>query len=144
MRTPELRPILIDVPEDKWGPKRELTVVEEGAEIPQEVPEKTEKEEYQEKVSREQVDALNTVLQNGITLTNNLNGQILSAVLPMAGTEIAIRHNLKITPKYRIILKHRGDGLVLDGATAWNSTTVYFKASQATEDINITFILMRE
>ena len=96
------------------------------------------------KIHRENTDHLNSAFQKGITLSNNLNGQIITVTLPSAGTEVGIRHNLNVTPKYRIILKHMGDGIILDGDTAWDGTTVYFKASQATENITTTILLMRE
>lgn len=90
------------------------------------------------------VDFLNAFFRRGITLENNLDGEIVQAVLPSVGTEVGIRHNLNVVPKYRIILKHRGDGIILDGDTAWDGKTVYFKASQATQDITTTILLMRE
>lgn len=98
---------------------------------------------FTDKTFGDMVDALNTVFQRGITLVDNMDGQVVDVVLPSAGTEIGVRHNLKVPPKYRIILKHRGDGIILDGDTAWDGQTAYFKSSQATEDITAKILLMR-
>jgi len=145
MRVPEFKPVLVDLPSDKYLKPAPLeSTVEESELNPPSKPPKTEKQEYHEKVAREQADGLNSLFQRGITLTNNMNGQILTVTLPSAGTEVGIRHNLKITPKYRIILRHRGNGIVIDGPTAWDGSTVYLKASQATENLTITFMVMRE
>lgn len=98
---------------------------------------------FSDKTFGDLADALNSAFLRGITLKDNLDGDIVEITIPSAGTEIGIRHNLKVTPKYRIILKHRGDGIILDGDTAWDGKTVYFKASQATENIQATILLMR-
>lgn len=100
-------------------------------------------QEENNKTSRATADVINSVFQKGITLEDNMSGHIVEITLPSAGTEVGIRHNLKVTPKYRIILKHKGNGIILDGDTAWNGTTAYFKASQATENIKATILLMR-
>jgi len=99
---------------------------------------------FEDKSFGDMVDKLNSLFNRGVTLLNNMNGQIIEVTLPAAGTEVDVRHNLNVTPKYRIILKQRGDGIILDGDTPWDGTTVYFKASQATEDIITTILLMRE
>jgi len=94
------------------------------------------------------VDFLNSVFQNGITIANNFSGQIIEGViLPAAGTEISIPHRLKTVPKYRIILRHSGNGIVVDGPTTWNDKAIYLKnstsAAMGSEDVTVTILLLR-
>lgn len=77
----------------------------------------------------------------------NFSGQIINNVRLPFGKDIAIPHSLKLIPKYRILLKQRGEGIILDSDTPWTTTTVYLKAvsiSGKTEGYcDITFILIR-
>ena len=73
------------------------------------------------------VDFVNSIFQNGITLENNLNGQIIENIaLPASGEEIKIPHRLKAVPKYRIILRQDGVGVVVDGGD-WNENYITLK-----------------
>jgi len=55
---------------------------------------------------------LNFILK-GLTLTN-MDGQIKTVTIP-AGTILRVSHRLSVKPKYRIILKQDGGGLIRDG-----------------------------
>ena len=75
----------------------------------------------------EMADNLNTLL-SGLNLGNNMNGQIIeNIILPADGTELAISHNLKSAPKYRIILRQDEDAVILDGTTPWDDKKIYLK-----------------
>lgn len=68
---------------------------------------------------------LNAVLLN-ITV-ENLQAQTLSFVIA-SGETLELTHSLKQVPRYRIILRQRGDGSLRDGDADWTDKTVYFKA----------------
>ena len=46
--------------------------------------------------------------------------------LPADGSEVRISHNLKVVPKYRIILRQSGE--VFDGETEWTDKYIYLRA----------------
>jgi len=72
------------------------------------------------------VDSLNTVL-GGLLLSENMSGQVIENIeLPVDGSEVRISHNLKVVPKYRIILRQSGQ--VFDGETEWTDKYIYLKA----------------
>lgn len=99
------------------------------------------KREFDEDSYGEMVDSLNTVLGRGLLLGSNFNGQIIENITLPNGVEVAISHNLKVTPKYRIILRQKGNAVINDGDTEWNDKTVYLKSSPA--DSIVTIILIR-
>lgn len=104
------------------------------------------KRDFSEAGYGELVDVLNTLIR-AITLTGNMAGQIIENItLPANSDEIAISHNLKVVPKYRIILRQRGDGVIIDGDT-WDDKKVSFRRDNLTapaEDLVISILLMRE
>ena len=67
---------------------------------------------------------------------------ILEVSIP-ATTNLKIRHNLKVTPKYRLILRQEGGGAILDINTEWNKDYVTLRNSGATATI-ITVALFKE
>ena len=103
------------------------------------------KHEYEREFSNESygktIDSLNTILGNGLLLESNFSGQIIENINLPSGVEVGISHNLKITPKYRIILRQVGNSVIVDGDSSWNDKTIYLKAASA--DSVITIILMR-
>jgi len=85
------------------------------------------------------VDILNTGLSN-LTIDENMSGEVIEVTLPADGTEIEIPHNLKITPKYRIIVRQSGKGLVIDGLAEWTERYIYLKlATLSTPSQNVNF-----
>ena len=52
--------------------------------------------------------------------------------VPLSTTEIAIPHNLKITPKYMIILRQSAPASIYDGTTPWTDKTIFLRASAST------------
>jgi len=86
------------------------------------------------------VDLLNTGLTK-LTLGENMSGQITEVVLPADGTEIAVPHSLKEVPKYRIIVRQNGAGLVIDGTKEWTDRYIYlrlanFNAAIPSQNVN--------
>ena len=86
------------------------------------------KPEYSKEKPEEMVDSLNTVLGNGILLGSNLGGQIIENIKLPLGENVAISHNLKMTPKYRIILRQKGGLTITDGDLEWDDKKIYLKA----------------
>ena len=56
-------------------------------------------------------------LSKNISFSENI-GNVVEVTIP-AGTEIRIPHGLKVVPKYRIILRQYGNGVITDGAETW-------------------------
>ena len=99
--------------------------------------------EFSEESFNKLVDFVNTAFTN-IELKDNMNGQVIENIeLPANADEIAISHNLKITPKYRILLRQDVDGVVIDGTTEWSDKTIYLKRSTAGSIMKISILLMR-
>jgi len=98
------------------------------------------KPDYSVDRPEEMVDSLNTVLDNGLLLGSNLGGQIIENIELKAGQNVAISHNLKITPKYRIILRQDTSSIISDGVLEWTDKKIYLNASA---DTTITILLMR-
>jgi hypothetical protein len=94
--------------------------------------------EFSQKKYGEMVDYLNSVLQNGITLIDNMSGQIIDFSIT-AGTELRLNHRLKSVPKYRIILRQDANVVIYDG-NDWNDKYITLNASS---DVNGKILLMR-
>lgn len=89
------------------------------------------------------VDFINSIFQNGITLEDNLSGQIIEDIyLPSSGAEISIPHRLKVVPKYRIILRQSNGAIIADGSTAWDDRKIYLRATNSI-DSTISVLLLR-
>jgi len=61
---------------------------------------------------------------------DNLNGKVITLDMP-SGIEMAIPHNLKRVPKYRIILRKSAIGEIIDGVKSWTSQIIYLKNTGA-------------
>lgn len=94
--------------------------------------------EFSEENFGRMVDVLNTFFTK-ITLADNFNGQILESIrLPADGSDVEIKHNLKVTPKYMIILRQKGVGVTIDGSKEWNSRTIFLRKVEAVSgDLNV-------
>lgn len=69
---------------------------------------------------------LNTILRN-LSLGDNFGAQILEEQTLTNGQEVSLPHSLKSTPKYRIIVRQRGNGLITDGSQLWTDTQIFLK-----------------
>lgn len=98
--------------------------------------------EFSKESFGEMVDSLNTVLNS--LLLAQMSGQILENILlPVSGGEVAIAHNLKSVPKYRIILRQAGSGIIVDGDTPWDDKKIYLKLQQSTSDVTLSVLILR-
>lgn len=86
------------------------------------------------------VEELNNTLQN-LSFERNFNGQVFENIEISATSTLRIFHNMGVEPKYKLILKQSGGGLITDGNFSEKYVELYNSgASTAT----ITFILLKE
>jgi len=78
-----------------------------------------------------------------ISLGDNMSGQIINDIQMIAGQTIDISHNLKVTPKYRIILRQRTNGIIADGDKPWTDKAIYLKNTGLSDD-TISILIMRD
>lgn len=87
------------------------------------------------------IDQLNIGLSR-LGLVENFQSYLASDVSIAAGTEVEIKHNLKIIPSMRIIVRQTGNAVILDGDTAWTSDKIYLKNPSGTAAV-VTVLIMR-
>ena len=99
--------------------------------------------DFSEENFRRLVDAFNT-LAGQISLFSNMAGQIVENIEIDAGVEVRISHNLKVVPKYKILLRHNNvDALVVDGTEIWNEKYITLVNKGASSTI-ISILIMKE
>lgn len=92
------------------------------------------------------VDSLNTLLSNGITIEDNVSGQVVTLQNIPMGVELQIPHRLGTVPKFRLILRQRGTFILEDGGTQWDDKAIYIKATSsggASTNNSLTLLIMR-
>lgn len=99
--------------------------------------------EFSEEAYSRTVDSLNTVLND--LGTGNMGGQVIELSLPIGGGEVRLSHNLKITPKYRIILGMNKSCIISDGQSIWNEKFIYLEAKSSTDtgDVAVKVLLLK-
>jgi hypothetical protein len=55
----------------------------------------------------------------------------------------SIQHFLGVTPKYRIILRQTGNGVLVDTPSEWNSSSITM-TNKGSEVVNATIMIVRE
>lgn len=76
------------------------------------------------RIMNENIVEINFILRN-LTLSN-LDGEVVTSIIPASGT-VKIPHKLRILPKYRILLKQTGGGVITDV----NFTETYIELSNS-------------
>ena len=76
-----------------------------------------------------------------ISLSHNFSAEIKEVVIP-AGVDLEIPHSLRLTPKYRIILRQRGNAVITD-ETLWTDKKIYLKNNGAVE-VTLTVMIVKE
>ena len=94
------------------------------------------------------IDALNKLI-NQFNFTNkflslqaNFDGNI-STVTIKAGTTVKIEHFLGVTPKWRVILRQEGNGVISDIPSGWTDKLITIKNNGA-EDVTLSLLIARE
>lgn len=79
-------------------------------------------------------------LQRFMTLSKNFDGYVTEVVLP-ATTATRIQHFLGKIPKYRIVLRQDGNGVISDIPSGWTDTYITLYNNGATEIRAVIFIV---
>lgn len=88
------------------------------------------------------VDAF--VFQSGaISIDSNFNGFIARDVVIAAGATLKIQHFLGVIPKWRIILRQTGNGVISDVPSEWDNRTISLK-NNGIESVTISVLIARE
>ena len=77
------------------------------------------------------VDLINTLTRE-IEIFN-MAGQVVENIEIGSTEEVRISHNLKVVPKYRIILRQSGE--VFDGETEWTDKYIYLRAKSSFDGV---------
>ena len=81
-------------------------------------------------------------LAKSFSFEKNFNGFIAKAVIP-ATSELKIQHFLGVTPKYRLILRQEGNGVITDIPSGWNDKIITLYNNGAVE-VTDTILIARE
>jgi hypothetical protein len=94
------------------------------------------------------VDTLNTFINSYNFLTKsfsfekNINGFFTQVTIP-ANSEISIQHFLGVKPKYRLILRQEGNGIISDVSSGWDDKVITLFNNGAVQ-ITATILIVRE
>ena len=88
------------------------------------------------------VSAEFTTLSKLLSFTANFDGYITTVTIPASGS-LKVQHFLGIIPKYRIILKQEGNGVISDIPSEWNDKTITL-VNNGVVDVTITILIARE
>jgi hypothetical protein len=76
-----------------------------------------------------------------VTLEESFNCEILEVVFP-ASSNVVIYHKLGIRPKYRLILRQEGNGVLTDVPSGWNQFQILMTNNGAVQ-VTATIMLVR-
>lgn len=77
-----------------------------------------------------------------LSFQNNFDGYIASVTFPASST-IQIQHFLGVTPKWRVVLRQEGNGVLSDISSGWNDTFITMK-NNGTEVVTASILIARE
>ena len=77
-----------------------------------------------------------------LSFQNNFDGYIAEVVFAI-GEEKAIQHFLGVTPKFRVILRQTGNGVLTDVTSGWNNKTITIKNNGSVE-VTASILIARE
>ena len=80
---------------------------------------------------------------SAISIDSNFNGFIARDVTILAGETARIQHFLGVIPKWRIILRQTGNGVITDVPSEWNTKTIVLKNNGA-ESVTLSLLIARE
>jgi hypothetical protein len=80
---------------------------------------------------------------SSISIESNFNGFIAKDVTIALGSVVKIQHFLGVIPKWRIILRQTGNGVITDISSEWNTKTISLK-NNGTDDVIISVLIARE
>ena len=83
-------------------------------------------------------DEILTILNKGLLFSDNFDayiGTLTTDATP--GTETAIAHGLKRTPSGYLVISRDKNGVIYNGATAWDATNIYVRSNVASVTIKV-------
>ena len=83
-----------------------------------------------------------TLLGKFISFDRHFGGFVATVVFP-ATTTVAIQHFLGVIPKYRVILRQEGNGVLSDIPSGWNNKVISIRNNGAVE-VKATILIARE
>lgn len=82
-------------------------------------------------------------LTRSLSIQSNFDGYIAENVVIPSLTEVKIQHFLGITPKWRMILRQVGNGVITDTPSNWNDKVISLYNNGAVE-VTATIFIARE
>lgn len=76
-------------------------------------------------------------------IESTFNGYVAKDVTIGTGGTVQIQHFLGVIPKWRIILRQTGNGVITDVSSEWNTRTISLKNNGA-EDVTLSVLIARE
>jgi len=74
-------------------------------------------------------DEVKTILNNGLTFTDNFAGKITTVTFSAANTDVAVAHGLGRVPTGYLIISSGASMSVYTGSSAWTSNLIYLRSS---------------
>lgn len=87
-------------------------------------------------------------ITKALTLKGNFNCYIVDVTFKAFGDATGrdsqqIQHFLGVIPKYRIILRQTGNGVLVDTPSQWNNSYIVMR-NRGTEEVTATIMIVRE
>ena len=79
-----------------------------------------------------------------ISIQSNFDGYIARDVDLAANTSVKIQHFLGVRPKWRIILRQTGNGVITDIPEEWTDKVISLKNNSTTDSVRISVFIARE
>lgn len=77
-----------------------------------------------------------------LSLQSNFEGKIVSVKIA-ANSQLQIEHFLGVIPKWRIILRQEGNGLITDVSSGWDEKIITLK-NNGSEEVTLSLLIARE
>jgi hypothetical protein len=77
-----------------------------------------------------------------LSFQNNFDGYIASVVFP-ASSSVQIEHFLGVTPKWRVVLRQEGNGVLSDISSGWNEDYITM-TNNGIEVVTASILIARE
>lgn len=95
------------------------------------------------------INALNVLTNDynffvkNVSIDMNFNGQVIENIVFAAGETKTIPHSIGIVPKYRVILRQQGNGVLDDIPSGWNKYSIQMKNNGAVP-VTATILVLKE
>jgi len=102
-------------------------------------------QEFKNIFSKENYEQLTEALNVGLrrlTFKENFSGQVIDDIEMLPNSTRQIPHKLKVTPKYKIILKQAGVGTITDDVENWGPKFISISNSSI-DTVRISILITR-